>query len=379
MPKILLTSDAHYSLKSAGTSRTDEIHRVMMEIADHAIGNGVDLFVHSGDLGHIANPSSQIHALWMELFGKLEAARIRSVFMLGNHDAVHKVGCVDGSLDPLARLHFEYVRAVTVPEIITNCGPFIACFLPYVSKTHLPKGKDLDGYLNDFIEANRNLIDNRYTFVFTHLNPPQIELAEDFILRPIHGVVPAKLFEMNIGAVFSGHYHSPQLIREEHPQHWIVGAPICTTFGDSEEKRCLLININEGYVEEPHFDLHIESIPTSAIRLKEIKIDLVDQEPVLPDVDSFGDLSNTGIKVSLRCTEDQVGQLDLDGFRAQLESVALWVRPIMPIVIRRNNAWKTIVKAGMDDLTAVKAWVDDRQPSQREGILEAAVEALERN
>lgn len=372
MPKILFCSDAHYGLKSAGFDRTEEIHRVMMDLVDRAIAERVDLFIHGGDLGHTSNPPSHVHALWMQLFMKLEEAEIESRFMLGNHDVTNKVGYQFGSLGPLVEVRFEYVQCVSQPKV-QLLGGFNVMFFPYASKSNLPDGFTLDQVNSRTIEWYRDTGGDGGvpTFVFTHLNPEGAQLHDDFLLRPIHAIVPPELFELDLAGIFGGHIHSPQTIKYDGgAKYTVVGAPIATDFGDTLEKRALLIDVTRGgSVTTP--------IPTGATPLVELEYDLVDSEDVLLEFDSQ-DIEGAGIKVKVRCTQDQREQIDLKAFQKCLEQAgAAFVRPITPTIIRREERSVELVKPSMGDSEIVQAWIEAKKPTNKELVRECAMQALE--
>jgi DNA repair exonuclease SbcCD nuclease subunit len=373
MSRILFISDCHYGLKSAGFDRTEEIHKVMMGAVDYAIDNSVDLFVHGGDLGHTSNPSSHIHGLWVDIFLKLEEAKIHSFFMLGNHDIVNKKDNVYGSLAPLAELNLKYVEAIVKPEI-QDIYTFNVIFLPYISKANLD-GKTLDQINEKFIDELPELV--QPTIVFTHLNPEGARLHDDFVFRPVHAVVPKRIFELeNVCGVFSGHIHKPQTVREQYPQHYVVGSPITTDFGDDPKKKFFIIDIvNNGTKQGIG---RIQSVKTNNIKLVELNYDFVNKEGSITFDYDESDIKGSIIKIQVRLTEDQRASVDFDALRTRLtDSGAFFVRPVMVTTIKRDSDSERILDASMTDTEIVRSWIAAKQPSNSETIEEFALETLE--
>jgi DNA repair exonuclease SbcCD nuclease subunit len=375
MPKILFCSDAHYGLKSAGFDRTEEIHRVMMGLVDRAIAEKVDLFVHGGDLGHTSNPSSHIHALWMQLFLRLEEAKIHSRFMLGNHDVTNKAGHPYGSLGPLKEIGLEYVWPVFQP-MVEGYHPFEVMYLPYVSRSHISDShKTLDEWNEHYIWGMREWVESNPSipkFAFTHLNPEGAELHEGFHLRPIHAKVPPELFELGLAGTFGGHIHSPQVVMYGDSEYDIVGAPIATDFGDTAEKRAILIETLDS-------GTFVTSILTDCTSLIELEYDLIDSDDTDLEFDP-SDIEGAGIKVKVRCTQDQREQIDLKAFQKRLEQAgAAFVRPITPTIVRREERSVELIEPSMGDSEIVRAWIEAKKPTNKELVKECAIEALECN
>lgn len=371
--KVLFVSDAHYGLKSGGFDRTPEIHSVMRRIVDTAIDEGVRLFVHGGDLGHTANPPSYVHGLWIDLFERLERKQIESRFLLGNHDCVNREGKAFGSLAPLFELGFEYVKPVVTPslEVINGVGGCL--FIPYSSRANLPGKVTLDEFNNKFLKEQRAAIKSEPepgVLAFTHLNITGAEINEDHILRPVSAVIPERLFKMNVAGIFAGHIHRPQVVRKKAPRVWVVGAPICTDFGDMLEKRFLMIDASPGG------PIEVESRETGNTPLVQLEFDCLDNPT--PDL-SFDPeaIEGCGVKVKLRITEDQSRMIDLAEFQAELARHASFVRPIVPAIVRRDERNKPVVHSGMTDKEAVENFVDARKPTHKEAVLANAFDALE--
>jgi len=371
MARILFISDAHYGLKSGGFDRTPEIHSIMNEAVNFAIGKGVDCFIHGGDLGHTSNPSSYIHGLWVDLFLKLEGAGFESRFLLGNHDAIHREGNPYGSLAPLAELNLSKVKPVVAPDY-DWIDDSLVVYLPFLSRSNIPGKVSIDEYLDGFVsglgdqfeEARGNAI------AFTHLNPSGAEVHDDFILRPVEAKVPDSLFKADIMGVFSGHIHRPQKVRK-NPGHWIVGAPVVTDFGDIRDKRFLLIDVGED-------DLTVTPHPSGAMPLVQLEYDFVDHDgPITFDFDPE-DIEGAGVKVKIRMTQDQQETVDLEDFNiALVEAGAKFVRKITPTIVRRDEKEAVLVSASMSDKEAVKHWVKVRKPSNSDAVIERAFRALE--
>jgi len=370
--KIYFVSDSHYGLKSAGYDRTNEIHSVMTAIVEDAIESGADLFIHGGDIGHIASPSPEIHSLWIELFEKLEAAKIQSRFVLGNHDISNRSYNVHGSLSPLHELQYQYVKAVTRIDWESIYGGIWGIlYLPYVSKRNIGKHASFDDYYK--AEVDRLLFkkdDSRKWIVVTHLNVHGAETANDFLLRPSSAAMPRKVYQQdNVKLILSGHIHNYQIIRKTDPLHIVIGSPIATDFGDTGQKVFAKIFLNtKGGIQ-------IEKIETGCAKLVELNYDLVNLKNALLTVPET--IRGCGVKVKMRLTEAQAESLDIKAFENGLREIASFVRPITPVIVREQTDRPVQVIGQQSDTRIVSNWLNAKRPPDIKMIAEMATEALE--
>lgn len=377
--RIVCIGDTHYGLKSAGQDRTDEVHEVMLYAVDYAKEVDADLFIHLGDLGHTANPSSQIHAKWVEVFNRLETLKIQSRFMLGNHDIVNRAGNPYGSLAPLAELKYAYLQPVARGRL-EEWGQFpgiTLMFMPYVSRANLEleKKATIDEYYEYFLaEYEQEIDDAENLLVFTHLNIHGAKVNDEHILRPVTAVVPKRLEKLgNISLIASGHIHQPQLIKSR-VKHIVVGSPICTDFGDVFRKSFIQLDADDEQVTMRRVSTAKVSTP-----LVQLEYDFVDQREPKMDVD-WDEVADAGVKVKIRCTEEQHDMIKaglLVPFERRLYDVAKFVRPFVVTVVRRKDRTEQLIEANTTDADAVRAWLASRKPTYIDTIENCAMEALE--
>lgn len=369
--KVFVCTDAHYGLKSAGMDRTEEIHAIMMGIVSRAIDEGADFFIHMGDLGQTANPTSRVHRCWIEVFNALEDAGIHSRFLLGNHDIVNHVENQSGNLGPLEKLGLKFVHCVDLASLeLTPDDRWVFMFLPFVSKSMIP-GKERNTYYREHVKGFIGASEDRNLIVFTHLNVDGATVADDWLLRPVDAVMPRSLYqEDRVKLILSGHIHKPQTIRKSDPRHEILGSLISTDFGDVAEKRYATLDI-KGNRCRVKFHL------TGCVPLVELKYDLVGMlNPILTIPEA---VDGAGVKVRIRCTEDQLAFLDLQEFANELGQRAMFYRPIVPTIVREEVGKidaKQIVKPGMTDTRMISNWIAKKKPPQAKRIAELATEAL---
>jgi len=240
--KFLFTADLHLSAYSQDRivdglpERLYYLMTVLHNMAEHAIDNGIDVFVIAGDVFHT---KSIIHALAQSLlldFLNKYNDRIHFIIIDGNHDVSSKSGtgvsglkCLD-SVRNVAMVHDE--------AFIENIY-----FVAWNDKTfnRIKNGKD------DYLVAHFGLNE-------AELNSG-ISIVSDLGLNDIKQYKTALL----------GHYHKPQ----EVGNVVYVGSPIQLDWGEkNEEKRFLIVDTvahtidsipTEGYKKHFDFELTKES------------------------------------------------------------------------------------------------------------------------
>lgn len=351
--RLVVTSDLHYGLKSAGYDRTEEIHRVANHVVDYAIRKEADAFLHLGDLGHIANPTSLIHAMWVELFDKLEQAKLLSYFMLGNHDITTRSANASGSLAVLEELDYQYVQAVVEPRCVSVRGVDLA-FLPY------PVGEK---------DVKPPTLRSHPTVVLTHLDVEKAKVNDEHIMRHVSAGIPEQVMKAEeVCYILSGHIHKPQKLSRKHR---IVGSPICTDFGDMDRKSFLELVVSKAG------KCKVKLIRSRATPLVQLEYDLLNGDELSLDEDAIDRIEGAGVKVKVRCNEDQRQQLDLASFENEVGEYAEFVRPITPTVVRIRDEKRAEITADMSDGEAMAAWLKVRKPSGKKLIRKCALEAME--
>ena len=370
--KIFVISDTHYGLNSAGFDRTPEIDDLVYRFVDAAAKAKADWVIHCGDLGQSNHPKAEIYGLWVRLWERLERdTAIKTRFLMGNHDILHRKGCQFGSFEPLAELNYEQVKPVVDISVEYLGENWHAVFLPYLSPSHHGPGlqagaeKAIRVILDGIEESEGRAI------VFSHWNVKGADIGGDRILRPSSMVFPEWICDHPaVSFAISGHIHHHQILKSQKANHFIVGSPIHTDFGDIGDKKYLEIELDgELAIVKPR--------ETGAIRLVELNFDLVGQDLRLLRFDP-AQVAEAMVKVSVRCSEDQRAAVDWEEFRAQImEAGAYFVRPIRPVIVREKTHQPVKLRPGLQDNELVGAWLSERKPPGVKLVAKLAQETLE--
>jgi len=354
--RIVIASDFHYGLKSAGFDRTPEIHRIVEQIVGHMMDNKVDRFICCGDICHRANPPSEVHARLFKIYQLLEDLGIETRIIVGNHDANKQRPW--GCLAPMEEAGYENVvsHSKIYSQPAEDNWNFIYLPFPFayeLTEEEFLKHVELCGPYN--------------IAVFSHLAVDGASLAGDFILRGASNSIPKFVLEHpQVKVVFNGHIHIPQTVGKVE----IIGSPFQTDFGDTSGKSFLDVELYENGTYQ------VTKVPTDHDKLVQIDLDWSGTDTtksgtILMKKEWHGSI----IKLNIKCREEQIEKVQ--AFGEQLKKVAKFVRPFVPIIVREAKQAKTVIKAGMTDEEAIRGWVEAKEPVNSEQVLQLALEALE--
>lgn len=239
--KILCTSDWHGDWVTHHVRRFDEVARAARMTCDHAIHNGIELFVFCGDL---ANPDSgpivyDSLDLAIGIASDLADAKIPSVWISGNHDVIEE-GRGTTTLTPMRDMnhHFVHVYETGTHECIeTRSGNFVDIYaLPYPSVT-----RPYD-FTNVRVEQTTAV-----GLVVSHLSVPGVQPGEESheMARGRDITYPFELADKALkarrGAMLQGHYHRRQSLKfGEHHMH-IPGSLARLTFNEEHHDPSFLV------------------------------------------------------------------------------------------------------------------------------------------
>ncbi len=378
MKKGVWSSDFHIGLQTDDVDRADEIIRIMLFIAAHAIKIGADFVVLGGDIFDHNNPSEGLISRFIEVLNKLKDIKV--YVMVGNHDVIAKDkrrSCLS-FIRKLKKGGYPNLRLVdeikTIKMWKAEVGNVYFTFLPFIAKAHLkPAYKSVQQYVDVKAKAiQKKMPEDAQHFVFSHLMPPDcVPGTEDEMLKKVDVMVPKAFTEFKLGwcrpTIINGHVHTRQDVGGIN----VIGSPIFTAFGEKEKSKYFLqIDIPEfmgegsgglKYIRTPclkfkEFDMHIKT-PQDAIKIPKFN-------------------KNTIVKVNAVVEESGIG-FDFDAVRKMLGRGGAYVKPIKPYIIharvKRNK--KQVVKLAPQ--SAVKVWLKTHKPKNKKKLFGLAKDYIE--
>lgn len=253
--RVVVCSDAHFDVSTAGVPRFEEVERAMREAAHHAARVRADAFIFLGDLcdpdsGPVVLRAADVAvsvATWLSSSG------VPSFWVVGNHDVVND-GHGTTSLSPLrslGRVGSHDVEVVDEPRCVSDglwSHDFI--FLPHVAST--------SEYAGGLGAAVRSLVEKgKPAIVFSHLSIAGVQPGEETTEMPrgAERMLPIEAIEEaspRVACVVSGHYHrradyflQDGEAREGDPGAYVplhvVGSLARLTFGEEQNAPGFLV------------------------------------------------------------------------------------------------------------------------------------------
>jgi exonuclease SbcD len=297
--KILHTSDWHVGRSIRGRSRAGEHREVLAEIAGIAASEEADLTLVAGDLFDVVAPSPESEQIvFRALLDLADVAPV--VIVAGNHDHPRRLEAVA----PLLELGRVRVGATLrrpdeggVITIATESGETARLALvPFVSQRAIVSADDLMALDPD---QHGGKYAGRLAAVIAKLTEDvsldQVNLVVAHLMvaggtlgggeRSAHTIfdyaVSAQAFDGSLSYVALGHLHRPQRVPAAPPV-WYSGSPLQMDFGETEDRKAVLL------VEaEPGLPARVRELPLrSGRRLLKIQGSL---EQVAARIDDVGD------------------------------------------------------------------------------------------
>lgn len=396
MLRGVFSSDFHLGLYTDEISRTEEIIRVLIFIAKHAVKIKADFVVFGGDIFDNNKPSEFLIAQFIRVLNILRKAGIKVFVMVGNHDAIadsERVSC----LSFLKKMRSGYSNVELIDDVKLKmfqdgeCGKVYFLFLPHLTKATIPNNyKDVQQYVDSKVRGYyKKLSWPDELFVFSHLNVPAAHPgSEESMLKKVDVHVPDILTKQNIlkgvrTTIIQGHIHTRQDIDNIH----IIGSPMFANFGEKEkEKFFLQLNIMNqmGEANDPATKKSEKNV------LKYIK------SPCRPFVEwdwnadeyTINDdtikakarelTKDSVLKVNVVVSDYLAATYDFIAMREKLSKHCFYVKPIKPKIlhnrIKRNK--KQSIK--LDPKKAVRLWVESNKVKKSDKILSIADKYIER-
>jgi exonuclease SbcD len=254
---------------SGGNTRVDDYERSLNFIIDYAIQNEVDVFIQTGDLFEVRNPTTEHIQIADRAIKRLSDANIFTAIIMGNHDYRKTGDSYTSALATMQANSYKNVRILLKPESIiysNKSGDSQAMLLiPYRDKRMYPGSgaKESTDLFNEHIKELSSRIPSQI---------PSIAVGHNFFFEGNyfdfggHEVLAFPDSFSNLDAVVMGHYHEFKRIRTSNPAAYYVGSLEKTNFGDSDIDKFFLVFDSEKK--------EFEKIKTPTRELIDLSLDL---------------------------------------------------------------------------------------------------------
>jgi exonuclease SbcD len=250
--KTLVCGDCHigavFSLGksngSGGNTRVDDYEKTLNYIVDYTISNGIDVFIQTGDLFEVRNPTTEHMHIADRAIKKLSDANVFSIFIMGNHDYKKTGETYTSALSTMQANSYPNVRILLQPEVIsyaTKSGEQQSMLLlPYRDKRMYPGigSKETTDLFNEHIKSLASkMIDDC----------PKIAVGHNFFFDGNyfdfggHEVLASPDSFVGVDVVIMGHHHEFREVRKNNPKSFYSGSMERTNFGDAKVDKFVLI------------------------------------------------------------------------------------------------------------------------------------------
>lgn len=289
--RLIHTADWHLGRSLKGKDRTGEIEFALDELLCQARDLNVDAVLVAGDIFETFNPTVEAERVAYQFFCNLQAAKIPTVAIAGNHDSAARI-------DGLASLlSFVGVHALGKPRVAddggvitldTPSGKLCVGAMPFANERrmldpdelwHQSDLQQLQSYretvswlLNDLTNSFR---DDSVNILMSHTMIDGAKLAnseKDFHSKGTYAL-PRQSLPAQAQYIALGHIHKRQSI-EGYPHAFYSGSLIQVDFGEAEEEKGFnLITV------EPGMPAQVDFIPISCQKpLKVVECELTNYE-----------------------------------------------------------------------------------------------------
>jgi len=254
---------------SGGNTRVDDYERSLNFIIDYAIQNEVDVFIQTGDLFEVRNPTTEHIQIADRAIKRLSDANIFTAIIMGNHDYRKTGDSYTSALATMQANSYKNVRILLKPESIiysNKSGDSQAMLLiPYRDKRMYSGSgaKESTDLFNEHIKELSSRIPSQI---------PSIAVGHNFFFEGNyfdfggHEVLAFPDSFSNLDAVVMGHYHEFKRVKASNPAAYYVGSLEKTNFGDSDIDKFFLVFDSEKK--------EFEKIKTPTRELLDLSLDL---------------------------------------------------------------------------------------------------------
>ena len=259
--KIVHFADTHIGIETYGTidpatglsTRVLDVLKALDQVIDYATNNGIDLVLFCGDAYKNREPSQTHQREFARRIGRLSAASIPTVLVVGNHDLPGSPGRAS-SIEIYSTLSIEHVYIAHRPEILnieTKHGRLQVAVFPWLRRSSLMTREEvknlsvdeitrrLDEVMAEQLAELAGSVDTSLPAVLAgHIGIAQAQLGTE--RNMIIGRDPVVMLSNIANPVYDyialGHVHRRQVLSENPPVVY-AGSLERLDFGDEGETR----------------------------------------------------------------------------------------------------------------------------------------------
>jgi len=351
--KVLVTGDWHIGVTSFGVidadnrnSRLVDFERALQRSIDVAIEESVDLYICAGDIFHTCKPTIEDQRIFYRVLRRLEDSKIKSRFIIGNHDYTLKIGASHALkifMDVVQDWLYVKIYDQTVWEDFDNLK---VCFFPYHAEE--PQIQDLR------TDTMRVAL-----VCHSHLEGAVVG-CEPFEIKDDKAT---KFKDLPVDFVFAGHFHKPQILSKS-PLAFYPGSISPVDFNERNDVKGVVL-----------VDTHDRTMKCAAINSRNMhQIDIDWTTGKGTDIHNVVDIVDAIVKVNIKMSEAQSSKFDEESIRktimdAGAHSIASINVDIVREEIKRSPDIKldSGIESNFEKYLALRNYGDDTNRLRRIG------------
>lgn len=227
-----------------GNTRIDDYERSLNFIIDYAIANEVEVFLQTGDLFEVRNPTAEHIQIADRAIKRLSDANIFTVVIMGNHDYRKTGDTYTSALATMQANSYKNVRILLRPESITYHNKRdesqAMLLVPYRDKRMYSgsSSKECTDLFNAQLKEMAEKLPEGVTSVVVGHN---FFFEGSYFDYGGHEVLVSPDSLSKADLVVMGHHHEFRRIRKSDPVAYYVGSLEKTNFGDSDVDKFFIL------------------------------------------------------------------------------------------------------------------------------------------
>lgn len=365
--------------KTGGNTRVDDYSRTLNWAVDYAIDSKADLFIQTGDLFEVRNPTLEHMSIADAAFKRLSNANIASFIIMGNHDYKKTGTGYTSSILSLSCAELANVKVLVDPKMIhftSSSGDSANLYLiPYRDRRMFQgkNNKEQSAILDGLIRSAISYIQNK---------DPVIAVGHNFFYEGSYQdfggseVMVDPLAFQGCDLVAMGHLHNFRKLKSDQVNCVYTGSMEKTNFGD--------INIEKYLIDYDFSKKEYTTVvlPTRALLDHSIDLSGYDFSNIVSGLNASIDslqLNEKIVRLKIMVEEKFVPAIEKNVIQSRLYSLGAFfvskiiIEPIVKRVIKNET-----VLNHADDISIFKAFLEsqDFDKTFRDEILKEAKEIM---
>ena len=348
--------------KLGGNTRVDDYASTLNWIVDHAINSEAEIFIQTGDLFEIRNPTLEHMAIADAAIKRLSRSNIATFIIMGNHDYKRAGTGYTSSILSLSSADLPNVKILIDPKVIhftSARNESVNLFLlPYRDRRLFPgknNGEQSESLGNDIkkmIASVRN-------------KDPIIAVGHNFFYEGSYQeyggsevmLDPNRFVGCDI--VMMGHLHQAKFLSGTPMPCVYTGSMERTNFGD--------INIKKTFIDYNISSKEVKLLESPVRDLLDFVIDLTESDfsNIIQNIDlelSKQNVTNKIVRAKVVCEDKFFPALDKQSIQDKLYSAGahyvskVIIEASMKSIVRDNS-----ILMHSDDFSMLKAFIDSQE------------------